>query len=150
MSEGTAIIDGVTTRRNIRPAHLKKGADHERGYSYGVQVGNMLWVSGQIPKDAKGDLVGADDIEAQAVQVMENLKGVIEAAGGTMDDVVKISTYVTDRRFRDPVQAVRRRYFRAPNFPASATTVVDMLLPEVLVEVEAVVVIGSALPRETT
>jgi 2-iminobutanoate/2-iminopropanoate deaminase len=140
----------MTTRKNIRPAHLAKGADHARGYSYGVQVGNMLWISGQIPKDRDGNLVGGNDIEAQAVQVMENLRGVIEAAGGTMDDVVKISTYVTDRRFRDPVQAVRRRYFQAPNFPASATTVVEMLLPEVLVEVEAVVVIGSALPRDAS
>jgi reactive intermediate/imine deaminase len=149
MASRTAVANRTTTRKNIRPAHLVKGADHERGYSYGVQVGDMLWVSGQIPKDRDGNLIGGDDIEAQATQVMENLKGVIEAAGGTMDDVVKIGTYVTDRRFRDPVQAVRRRYFAAPNFPASATTVVDMLLPEVLVEVEAVAVIGSALPRET-
>lgn len=135
-------------RRNIRPAHLQAGEDAARGYSYGVQVGSTLWVSGQIPKDQGGRLIGAGDVTAQAVQVMENLKGVIEAAGGTMDDVVKISTYVSDRSYREPVQAVRRRYFRAPNLPASATTVVEMLLPDVLVEVEAVVVIGSALPGD--
>jgi reactive intermediate/imine deaminase len=135
-------------RKNIGPAHLPAGEDAARGFSYGVQVGETLWVSGQVPKDKDGKLVGAGDVTAQAVQVMENLKGVIEAAGGTMDDVVKISTYVSDRAYREPVQAVRRRYFRAPNLPASATTVVDMLLPDVLVEVEAVVVIGSGLASE--
>lgn len=136
-------------RRNVRPAQLPAGADHERGYSYGVQVGNTVWISGQVPKDAKGNLVGAGDIEAQSVQVMENLRSVVEAAGATMDDVVKIATYVADRSYREPVQAVRRRYFKAPNFPASATTVVGMLLPDVLVEVEAVVVVGSGLARES-
>ena len=143
-----SVARGSTSRRNILPPGHVAGADHERGYSYGVRVGDMVWISGQIPKDERGDLVGAGDIEAQAVQVMENVKAVVEAAGATMDDVVKIATYVTDRRYRDPVQAVRKRYFRAPNFPASATTVVEMLLPDVLVEVEAVAVIGSGLPRE--
>jgi len=147
MSASVAVSGATAIRKNILPASLPAGADADRGYSYGVQVGNMLWVSGQIPKDRDGRLVGPGDIEAQTVQVMENLKAIVEEAGGRMDDVVKISTYVADRTYRHPVQAVRRRYFKAPNLPASATTVVGMLLPEVLVEVEAVVVLGSALRR---
>lgn len=132
-------------RRNLQPRRLLAGADTARGFTYGVQVGQTVWISGQVARNEQGELIGAGDLEAQAIQVMENVKAVVEEAGGTMGDIVKISTYVTDQAFREPVQAVRRRYFRTPNLPASATIVADMLVPGALVEVEAVAVIGSAI-----
>jgi 2-iminobutanoate/2-iminopropanoate deaminase len=133
------------TRKNLQPRALPVGADNARGYTYGVQVGQTVWISGQVPKNAQGEVVGAGNLEAQAIQVMENLKAVVEEAGGCMDDIVKISTYVTDKAAREPVQEIRRRYFKPPNLPASATVLVGTLVPDVLVEVEAVAVIGSAL-----
>jgi 2-iminobutanoate/2-iminopropanoate deaminase len=130
-------------RRDIHPETHPPGADVARGYSFGVLVGPLLWISGQVPFDGAGELVGEGDIEAQAVQVHENLKAVAEEAGGTLDDVVKITTYLTEPSFREPVQAVRRRYFPGPRHPASATVVADMVVPGILVEVEAVAVLGT-------
>jgi 2-iminobutanoate/2-iminopropanoate deaminase len=153
MRQAEAILDGHQAigpgkRRNLQPARLAKDGDAPRGFYYGVQVDRMVWICGQIPKNAAGELVGVGDIRAQAIQVMENLKAVVEEAGGTLDDVVKISTYVTSSAFREAVQEIRRQYFKAPNLPASATIVCKMLVPDVLVEVEAVAVLGSALARE--
>ena len=139
---------GAGKRRNLQPAKLAAGGDAPRGFYYGVQVDRMVWICGQVPKNQAGELVGVGDVKAQAVQVMENVKAVVEEAGGTMDDVVKISTYVTSAGFREAVQEIRRQYFKAPNLPASATIVCEMLVPDVLVEVEAVAVLGSALARE--
>jgi enamine deaminase RidA (YjgF/YER057c/UK114 family) len=109
----------------------------------------MLWISGQVPKNIAGDIVAEGDITGQAVQVMENVKAVVEEAGGCMADVVKIGTYVTSAGFREAIQAVRREYFKPPNLPASATIVCEMLVPGVLVEVEALAVIGSHLDAGT-
>ena len=103
----------------------------------------MLWISGQVPFDGAGKLVGEGDIEAQSVQAHENLRSVVEEAGGTLNDVVKITTYITKAEFREPVQAVRRRYFPGPRHPASATVVADMVVPAVLVEVEAFAVLNT-------
>jgi 2-iminobutanoate/2-iminopropanoate deaminase len=136
--EGTTLV-----RRDLHPRTHPAGADTARGYSFGVLVGSQLWVSGQVPFDTAGELVGAGDIEAQSVQVLENVKSVVEEAGGSLDDVVKITTYITDRTFREPVQAVRRRYFPGPRHPASATVVAEMIVPGVLVEMEAVAVLGA-------
>jgi 2-iminobutanoate/2-iminopropanoate deaminase len=136
--EGTAPV-----RRDIHPKTHPAGADVARGYSFGVLVGSQLWVSGQVPFDASGELVGAGDIEAQSTQVLENVKSVVEEAGGSLDDVVKITTFITDSTFREPIQAVRRRYFPGPRHPASATVVAEMIVPGVLVEMEAVAVLGA-------
>jgi 2-iminobutanoate/2-iminopropanoate deaminase len=139
-SEDTAV---APVRRDLHPKTHPPGADVSRGYSFGVLVGPLLWISGQVPFDGTGELVGEGDIEAQSVQVHENLKAVVEEAGGTLDDVVKITTYITEPAFREPVQAVRRRYFPGPRHPASATVVADMIAPGLLVEVEAVAVLGA-------
>jgi 2-iminobutanoate/2-iminopropanoate deaminase len=130
-------------RRDIHPQTHPAGADTAKGYSFGVLVGSQLWISGQVPFDSKGELVGKDDIEAQAVQVHENLKSVVEAAGGNLEDIVKITTYLTDRTYRDPVHEVRRNYFPGPRHPTSATVIAEMIVPDVLVEVEAVAVLGA-------
>lgn len=153
MQHAEAILDGnpvigTGKRRNLQPAALARDGDAPRGFYYGVQVDRMVWICGQVPKNQAGELVGVGDVKAQAVQVMENVKAVVEEAGGTMDDIVKISTYVTSASFREAVQEIRRQYFKAPNLPASATIVCEMLVPDVLVEVEAVAVLGSALARE--
>jgi enamine deaminase RidA (YjgF/YER057c/UK114 family) len=135
-------------RRNLQPRTLAQGGDAPRGFFYGVQVGAMVWISGQVPKDVRGNLVAQGDVTAQAAQVMQNVKAVVEEAGGSVDDIVKITTYVTSPAFREAVQAVRRDFFRPPNLPASATIVCEMLVPGVLVEVEALAVLGSHLDGE--
>ena len=88
-----------------------------------------------------GRLVGKGDITAQAVQAFENMKNLMEAAGGTMADVCKIRVYLTTRDHLAPVKEVRRRYFKEP-FPATTVLQVAGLDdPDWLIEVEATAVL---------
>jgi len=108
-------------------------------YSHAVKVGNTIYVSGQVALDRDGRLVGKGDIEAQAVQVFENLRAVLAAAGASLDDVVKLTTYATHFSYRPKITEVRSRYFQ--QVPASTFVVVTSLAdPDLLVEIEAIAV----------
>lgn len=113
------------------------------GYSYAVQKsGTPVFISGQVALDADGKLVGEGDAEAQTEQVFRNLRSVVEACGGTMDDIVKITIFVTDAAYRPAVAAARQKHFKEGQYPASTYLVVSALaVPSLLVEIEAVAMI---------
>ena len=112
-------------------------------YTDAVEAGGFLYVSGMLPVDVGGELVGADDVIAQTEQVLSNVGTVLEAAGVTFHDVVKVGVYVRDMADRELINAVRRRYFGEAR-PASTLVEVSALAhPGALVEVDAVAV----LPR---
>lgn len=112
-------------------------------YSHVVRAGGTIHIAGQVAQDARGNLVGRGDIEAQAVQVFENLKQCLASVGASFDDVVKITVFVTDARFREKVGEVRERYLKPP-FPASTFLVVAGLgRPEFLLEIEATAYVGE-------
>ena len=91
--------------------------------------------------DAKGAVVGEGDVKTQTEKVLENVAVVLEEAGGSLDDVVKVTVFITDMGLYDEVHEVRRRFFREP-YPASSMVEVSALIdPRLLVEVEAVAVI---------
>jgi 2-iminobutanoate/2-iminopropanoate deaminase len=104
----------------------------------GRQIGNTIYVSGQVAYDANGNLVGEGDMKAQTRQVFENIKTVLAAAGAGLEDIIKINTYITDQsKFMDML-AVRTEIFGA-NPPASTAVVVAALaFPGLLIEVEAI------------
>lgn len=104
------------------------------------QVGDTIYVSGQIAYDPNGNLVGQGDMKAQTRQALDNIKSVLERAGSGMKDVVKINTYITDRsKFMDMI-AVRSEVF-GDDPPASTAVVVQALaFPELLVEIEAIAI----------
>lgn len=111
-----------------------------RGYSHAVRVGTTLYVSGQVATDADGAVVGVDDIEAQVAQVWQNLRSVISYAGGTLDDIAKITVFTTDIGYRPAIAAARERAFPNGRYPASTFLVVQSLAtPDLLVEIEAIV-----------
>ena len=114
------------------------------GYSYAVKKsGTPVFISGQVALDAEGKLVGEGDAEAQTEQVFRNLRSVVEACGGTMDDIVKITIFVTDPAYRPAVAAARQKHFKEGEYPASTYLVVSALaVPPLLVEIEAVAMIG--------
>ena len=114
------------------------------GYSYAIKKsGTPVYIAGQVALDAQGRVVGEDDVAAQAEQAFQNLRTVVEACGGTMDDVVKINVYVTDPSYRSAIVAARQRQFKEGQYPASTYVVVSALaVPQLLVEVEAVAMIG--------
>jgi enamine deaminase RidA (YjgF/YER057c/UK114 family) len=113
------------------------------GYSYAVKKrGTPVFISGQVGLTADGRLPGEGDIAAQTEQTFQNLRTVVEACGGTMDDIVKLTIFVTDPAFRPAVVAARQRHFSAGAYPASTYLVVSALaVPQLLVEVEAVAMI---------
>lgn len=105
--------------------------------SPGVRVGDLLFVSGHVGVDANGN--AAEGCEAQSRQVMANIRGVIEAAGGRMEDVAKITCFLTNMEDYAAYAKVRLETWPA-NPPASSTVGVSALVrPELVVEVEAIV-----------
>ncbi len=105
-------------------------------YSQAVKVGNLLFISGQIPLNSKGDLVKGD-IKVQTEQVLENIKGIVEEAGGTMKDIVKTTVYLKDLGdFKDFNDTYRRFFPEDP--PARATVGVSDLPKGVDIEIEAI------------
>mgnify|MGYP001145122077 FL=1 len=109
-------------------------------YSQAVSVGNTVYLSGQIGLDPV-TMQMVEGIDAQIIQVFENLKAVCEAAGGTLNDAVRVTIYLTDLTYFAKVNEVMARYFDAP-YPARAAVGVKALPRDALVEADAVLVIG--------
>lgn len=129
---------GKVIRSPKLPAPMRGGA-----FSAGVEApaGRTVYVSGQVAMDAEGAVVGEGDAKAQTEKVLENVSMVLEEAGGSLDDIVKVTVFITDMGMYDEVHEVRRRYFGEP-YPASSMLEVSALIdPRLLVEVEAVAVI---------
>jgi enamine deaminase RidA (YjgF/YER057c/UK114 family) len=121
-------------------------------YTQGFRVsgpGTTLYISGQVAQDAKGRLVGRGDFTAQARQTLQNLKAMVEAGGGTLADVVKLTFFLTDVRYRPDLVAVREAFF-GPKLPASTLITTPALAhPDYLIEIEAIAFVadgGEAAP----
>ena len=112
-----------------------------KGFSPATRVGNYVFVSGQIPVDSQGDLVGQGDGGAQAQQCFRNVERALKAAGATMDDLTKITAFLVNAEDYPAYAAVRLQLF-PENGPASSTVVVKALVsPQYLVEIEAIAVV---------
>ena len=118
------------------------------GYSHVAKItsGTLVYIAGQVSADVSGELIGEGNFEAQAEQVFKNLKAAIEAAGGTMADLVKMNVYVVAEVGAEAVpkfRAVRERYVNVEKPPASTfVTVTRLAMPGWLIEIEAVAAIG--------
>jgi reactive intermediate/imine deaminase len=107
-------------------------------YSQAVEVGNTLWVSGQIPLDPATKELVAGGIDAQIHQVFKNLRAIVTAAGASFDDVVKATVFLTDLTHFATVNKIMAEYFREP-YPARAAVGVASLPRGAQVEVECIV-----------
>jgi enamine deaminase RidA (YjgF/YER057c/UK114 family) len=119
------------------------GLSTPTGYTHVVipQGGRTVFIAGQVANDKSGAVVGKGDFKAQTKQVFENLKIAVEAAGGTMADVAKITIYVTDLSQISSFREVREQYLTG-NLPASTLVqVVSLARPEYLLEIEAFAVV---------
>jgi 2-iminobutanoate/2-iminopropanoate deaminase len=126
----------MATIERIRvPDHLPEPMSQ---YTDGVAAGGWIWVSGMLAVDKDGNLVGGDDVVAQTERVHENIKAVLDKAGATFADVVKVTVYLRRIGDRPAVNTIRRKYF-GDNRPASTLVEVSALvIPEALVEIDAV------------
>lgn len=110
-------------------------------FSQGVRVGDTIYVSGQVAYNGDGKLVGKGDIATQMQQVIANIKAVLESGGATLDDVVKVTMYITNMELAPAARAVRMEHFRK-NPPASTGVEVSRLAdPDLLVEMDAVAIL---------
>ena len=101
----------------------------------------ILYIAGQVDYDAKGGCAHPGDFKAQARAALACLKAQVEAGGGTMADIVKVNTYLTDIRYRTDYGPIRAEFF-GPKMPAHTLVAVAALAqPEFLIEVEAVAVL---------
>jgi reactive intermediate/imine deaminase len=107
-------------------------------YSQAVEVGNTLWVSGQIPLDPVTQKLVAGGIDAEVHQVFKNLRAIVTAAGASFDDVVKATVFLTDLSHFSLVNKIMAEYFREP-YPARAAVGVAALPRGAQVEVECIV-----------
>ncbi|MBI4356285.1 MAG: RidA family protein [Gammaproteobacteria bacterium] len=111
-------------------------------YSQAIKVGQMLYCSGQIPLVPTTMKLVEGDSEKQAIQVLENLKAVIEAAGGQLSHVIKVTVYLTNLSSYPKVNEVMSRYFEKP-YPARATIGVSSLPLGASIEIEAIAALPS-------
>jgi 2-iminobutanoate/2-iminopropanoate deaminase len=115
----------------------------QANYSHVTRVGNTLYISGQLALDPDGKLVGAGDAEAQAEQCYRNVKTIVEHFGGTLDDVVKITQYITDLAYRPLVARPRDRLLGTPGPASTLVVITGLAMPECLVEIEATAILGA-------
>ena len=108
------------------------------GYSHVAKAGDTVFIAGQIALDPNGSPVGKGDIEAQTHQVYANLQAILEELGGSLDDIVKLTTYLTDRSHLDAFRRVRNRFFTDAFPPNTLLFVSGLAHPDYLVEIEAV------------
>ncbi|KWN18384.1 hypothetical protein WT83_12265 [Burkholderia territorii] len=131
----------MRNREAIIPAGMEAVCE-KIGYAPAIKVGDTVYVSGQIGRDAAMQLV--EDRDAQIVQAFENLKRVLEAAGASLADVVDLTSFHTDMRDLPLFMQVRDRYFHAHPRPAWTAVGAHMLggSPGYIVEIKAVAVLA--------
>ena len=112
-------------------------------YSHAIRCGDTLYIAGQVAFDEQNQVVGIGDPRRQAEQVWRNIGLAVEAAGGTLADVVKITIFLKDVRHAPAEISVRERLFEPGRFPVcTLVQVANLGLPDLLMEVDAVAVLG--------
>jgi 2-iminobutanoate/2-iminopropanoate deaminase len=128
----------VKGRQEIRVPGQAEPISH---YTDAVRAGDLLFVSGCVPVDAEGRLVGEGDVVAQARQVFANVGAVLEAGGATFADVVKVTVYLTDVADRTRINPVRQEVFGDARPASTLVEVSALAIPGAKLEVEAVALV---------
>ena len=126
------------TREEYRVDGLPEPLSH---YTDAVRAGDLLFVSGIVPVDADGRLVGGEDVAAQATAVFENLGLVLAAAGSVPGDVVKVTVFLTDVDDRPLINPVRQAFFGDARPASTLVEISRLAVPGAKIEVEAVAVV---------
>jgi len=111
------------------------------GYSHAAKAGDTLYIAGQVARDVDGNLVGRGDFEAQVRQVHENLKNIVEEAGGSLQNIVKMTTFLTHYSYIETYRSVKNHFFPEPCPPNTLLIIDSLALPDYMIEVEAVAVL---------
>jgi reactive intermediate/imine deaminase len=125
----------MADREEIRVPELGTPISH---YTDAVRVGDLLFVSGCVPTDANGDVVGGDDVAAQARQTFENIGRILAAAGASFADVARVTVYLTDVDDRPLINPVRQEFFGETRPASTLIEVSRLAIPGIKIEVEAI------------
>jgi 2-iminobutanoate/2-iminopropanoate deaminase len=124
-------------RKTIQTAYAPQPRGH---YSQAVRTGQLLFISGQLPIDRDGNLVNKT-LRAETVQILENIRAIVEAAGGTIADIVQCTVYIDDISMWSEVNDVYGRFFQGvPVLPARAVVPVKELHYNAHIEIQAIAV----------
>jgi reactive intermediate/imine deaminase len=131
-------------RTSINPAGVAAPAgNYSQVVCVDVAGARLIFVSGQVAVDEAGNVVGRDDMGAQAERVFENLRLVLEGAGASLADVVKATVFVTDMGQRGTVAEVRNRYFTGDPPASTFVEVSKLASPDWMIEIEVIAVAGG-------
>lgn len=108
-------------------------------YCDAVRFGDLLFISGVPPTDAKGAVVGVGDVAAQTRQIFRNMKLVLDAAGASFADILKVTVYLLDINDRSKINPVRKEFFGNARPASTLIGVRELAIPGMKVEIEAVV-----------
>jgi 2-iminobutanoate/2-iminopropanoate deaminase len=128
----------VSGREEIRVTGQAQPISH---YTDAVRAGDLLFVSGVVPVDGEGRLVGEDDIVEQARQVFRNMGAVLDAGGASFADVVKVTIFLTDVDDRPLINPVRQEVFGETRPASTLVEISRLAIPGARIEVEAVAVV---------
>lgn len=128
----------MAEREEIRVPELGEPISH---YTDAVRAGNLLFVSGVVPTDAAGNVVGGDDVAAQARRVFENIRLVLERAGTGFEHVVKVTVYLTDVNDRTLINPVRKEFFGATRPASTLIEISRLAIPGAKLEIDAVALV---------
>lgn len=136
-------IGHFTLKRDKNTIYVKDLPGALAPHSHAVQVGDLVYLCGEVGYDASGRLVGPGDIRAQTRTTLENLRLCMEALGGTMDDIVKTNASITDYRMLPAYNEEYAKFFTPP-YPARATVVTGLAQERMVIEVEAIAILGAS------
>jgi 2-iminobutanoate/2-iminopropanoate deaminase len=125
----------MSERQEYRVAGQPEPISH---YTDAVRAGNLLFVSGCVPVDERGELVGGDDVLEQARQVFRNVGAILAAAGASFADVVKVTVYLLDVDDRTRINPVRQEVFGDARPASTLVEVSRLAVPGARLEIEAV------------
>jgi reactive intermediate/imine deaminase len=126
------------SRQEYRVAGQAEPISH---FTDAVRAGNLLYVSGIVAVDGEGNLVGGADVVAQTVQVFENMRAVLAAAGCGFEDVVKVTIFLTDVDDRPLINPVRQEVFGATRPASTLVEVPRLAVDGAKVEIECVALV---------
>jgi reactive intermediate/imine deaminase len=116
-------------------------------YCDAVRFGDLLFISGVPPTDANGALVGGADVAAQTRQIFKNMQLVLDAAGASFADILKVTVYLLDVNDRSRINPVRKEFFGSARPASTLIGVSELAIPGMKVEIEAVVGLRTGSTR---
>lgn len=127
-------------KKVLQPKSLN---DPRPRYSQGILTrgGKLLFIAGQTASDKDGNVVGKGDIEAQTRQVFKNLSAVLTEVGGSLDNLVMTTTYITDRKYREGYNRVRMQYYKKDPPTSTLVIITGLAHPDYLIEINGVAVL---------